>query len=332
MMLIMNKLSLFANKIELKKKLFRTVEVKSLDSEYYGDHFIEARERDVSGYADLCVQCKYMNQWLVDHYYSLPYASTNSGVFLTLDVLHSFNADKDKMRMVLLLASIYQHNAYFYSEIYEDACEILGANLSLWNGNQKHTLPVFLNDKGFNEFRKISRFEMTDDDFLQHCVDYVNVMLEKIDFVETVIVEHDTPVYFEFLGLVEESEKKAEARRKEDAEKKRQEKEHFEKMRQEHPRWGEWKNVTPEELQVLVLNNSAVSVGKMFGVSGNAVGDKCEKLGLKKPGRGDATRVKTGHANNLEFAIDNRDNIVSYRQKRLERSISHQKKLAGKRR
>ena len=44
-----------------------------------------------------------------------------------------------------------------------------------------------------------------------------------------------------------------------------------------------WKAITPKQLEYLIWNKTKKEVGKMFGVTGQAVTNKCNKLGLSQP-------------------------------------------------
>ena len=47
-------------------------------------------------------------------------------------------------------------------------------------------------------------------------------------------------------------------------------------------------------LEKLVWEMSCVKIGEMYGVSDNAVNKWCKYYGIKKPGRGDWEKIKSG--------------------------------------
>jgi|GEM_PF-2025442 len=65
-------------------------------------------------------------------------------------------------------------------------------------------------------------------------------------------------------------------------------------VRMAHPRYGEWPDLSKEELEKLVWSMPTVQVAELFGVSDTAVGKRCRVLGIKKPPRGFWSKVEAG--------------------------------------
>jgi hypothetical protein len=55
------------------------------------------------------------------------------------------------------------------------------------------------------------------------------------------------------------------------------------------------------ELRVLVWAKSAVEVGRLLGVSDRAIGKRCARLGIPKPGRGDWQKYQAGYFSEIEW-------------------------------
>lgn len=75
------------------------------------------------------------------------------------------------------------------------------------------------------------------------------------------------------------------------AEKEKLEKENI--LKEKHPRWGEFINITPKELETLVWSKPTKIIADVFGVSDVAVGKRCKKYGISKPPRGFWAKVNS---------------------------------------
>lgn len=75
--------------------------------------------------------------------------------------------------------------------------------------------------------------------------------------------------------------------REERAEKERAaQREYYARMRAEHPRFGEWRGLSDDELAKLVWEKPTLLIAKDFGISDVAIGKRCDAHGISKPPRG----------------------------------------------
>lgn len=58
----------------------------------------------------------------------------------------------------------------------------------------------------------------------------------------------------------------------------------------------EWRCVSAAELKRLVWSMPSTEVAAIYGVSGRAVGKRCQQMGIPKPPRGYWARVRAGRA------------------------------------
>jgi hypothetical protein len=65
-------------------------------------------------------------------------------------------------------------------------------------------------------------------------------------------------------------------------------------LREKHPRWGEWRDISKVELEKLTWTMPTVEIALQFGVSDVAVGKRCRSLGIKKPPPGFWAKVRAG--------------------------------------
>lgn len=68
----------------------------------------------------------------------------------------------------------------------------------------------------------------------------------------------------------------------------------IDKLKQNHPRYGEWGSVKRDELESLVWSMPTVQVANLFGISDSAVGKRCRTLNVTKPPRGFWAKVQAG--------------------------------------
>lgn len=66
------------------------------------------------------------------------------------------------------------------------------------------------------------------------------------------------------------------------------------RLRQTHPRWGEWGSISGTELTRLVWTKATSQLAQDFGVSDVAIGNRCKVLGISKPPLGFWRQVEAG--------------------------------------
>ncbi len=87
----------------------------------------------------------------------------------------------------------------------------------------------------------------------------------------------------------EKAKIREEEERKEGAERAKERKrfqEYFAKMKEAHPRFGDWQGLKDEELKRLVWEKPTIELAKEFGISDVAIGKRCVARGIAKPPRG----------------------------------------------